>query len=255
MLLPYKLVTRRTTKNSQKAPCALSLDSVLKKHRKNKCLAAQDGLTEPDPLRDHLSDPSDLDDITQHSDKASEYEEDEKNKQTIQTESGELAIQKHGLMKCEHKKMNSHMRDTHTHLKFQCGVCDILYSTYNAAYRHTQCHFKLRYECDQYDHKSQFPHQLHTHKRTHTHKHLLPCTCRGCTKKFTSKRSMWKHLQAHSPDKGECKKCDPPKTFETKSNFRQHEKGAHSLGWMSYFGKLHPCQNITSKGVPEVSLH
>ena len=100
MPLPYKLVTRRTTKNSQKAPCALSLDSVLKKHRQNKRLAAPDGLVEPDPLRDHLSDPSDLDDITPHSDKASEYdEEDEKNKQTIQTESGELAIQKHGLLK------------------------------------------------------------------------------------------------------------------------------------------------------------
>ena len=136
------------------------------------------------------------------------------------------------------------MKDIHPHLKFQCGVCDILYSTYNAAYRHTQRHFKLRYECDQCEHKSQFPHQLRSHKRIHTRKHLLPCTWRGCTKKFTSKRSMWQHLQAHSPDKWNCNKCDPPKTFETKSNFRQHEKGAHGLGWRSYCGKLHPWPSV-----------
>ena len=56
--------------------------------------------------------------------------------------------------------------------------------------------------------------------------------------KFTSKKVMWQHLQVHGPDTWKCDKCN--KTFETKSNFRQHDRGLHGIGWRALCGQL--CQ-------------
>ena len=127
---------------------------------------------------------------------------------------------------------------THPTLKFQCGICDEMYKTYNAAYRHTQTHFQLHYKCDHCDHRSQYPGGITSHMRTHTKTELIPCTSRGCHRKFTSKKAMWQHLQSHSPDTWKCDQCS--KVFDTKSNFRQHMRGIHGTGWRALCGHL--CQ-------------
>ena len=135
--------------------------------------------------------------------------------------------------------MNLHMATKHPNFKFECGICSSTFKSYNAAYRHTQTHFKLRYICDICGHRSQFPGDRDAHAKTHTKKKLIPCTWRGCQKQFTSKKSMWQHLQSHGPDTWNCDKCEH-KPFDTYSNFRQHDRGVHGIGWRALCGKL--CQ-------------
>ena len=134
--------------------------------------------------------------------------------------------------------MNVHMRELHPRFNFQCSLCKSLFKSYNATYRHTQTHFQLRYVCDICGHRSQYPGAAEAHMKTHTKKKLIPCTWRGCKKEFTSKKSMWQHLQAHGSDTWKCEKCN--KTFETFSYFRQHEKGIHGTGWRALCGAF--CQ-------------
>ena len=98
--LPYKIVKKRQMKTSQKAASQLSKLSLLKKNREHKWYAAPTNLKEEDPIADHLSNPSEVDDPK--SDSASDYHtEDEKNIETIETEAGALAIARHGLRKPE----------------------------------------------------------------------------------------------------------------------------------------------------------
>ena len=265
--MPLQVHYVRATKNSRKPTFNLSLDTVLSKNRSRKRLAAPTNLKEEDPIAPDLSDPSDLELNTPKSDKESDYindEEDAKNVEKIETDSGNITIKKHGLIKRERKtkviicpactetlhsqsKMNHHMKKEHPNLKFQCSMCDEMYKTYNACYRHCNRHFQLRYECNKCDHKSQFPHQMQAHLRTHTKKQLIPCTWRGCTRKFTSKKSMWQHMQSHSPETWECKECDPEKSFDTYSNYRQHHRGLHGIGWRALCGKLFQWPHRRSK--------
>ena len=161
MPLPVKYV--RATKNSAKPTFNLSLDTILTKNRSRKHLAAPTNLAEQDPIARELSDPSDLELNTPKSDKEEDYInelEDAKNVDSIETEAGNITIKKHGLIKQERKtktiicpacsktlhsqsKMNDHMKHHHPHLKFQCSVCDEMYRTYNACYRHCNRHYKL----------------------------------------------------------------------------------------------------------------
>ena len=248
--LPYRVVTLqpRTTKNSHKAAKSaskISLDNILHGNRKRQ--SAPKSLAEEDPIAPHISDPSEVED--NKSDHESDYVEDKNVKvETIKTSDGSLAIARHGLVCHERKvkeitcplckellysqkKMNLHMLQKHPTFHFQCGLCEDQFKSYNAAYRHTQRHFKLRYKCSYCDHRSQYPKENKTHKRTHTNKGLLPCPTRGCTRKFTSKKLMWQHTQSHSPDSWKCTTCNPERTFDTYSNYRQHNKGLHGTGW------------------------
>ena len=136
--------------------------------------------------------------------------------------------------------MNIHMWEKHLKFNFQCSLCEALFKSYNAAYRHTQMHYKLRYVCEICGHRSQYPGGATAHMKTHTKKKLMPCTWHGCKKLFTSKKSMWQHLQAHSPESWKCKKCKPNRSFETYSNYHQHDRGLHGLGWQALCGAL--CQ-------------
>ena len=151
-----------------------------------------------------LTDPSDLN--SPKSDKESDYEQTQDDTKKIKTKEGQLSIKNHGIPKREwkivkikcpicgdivysQKRMNRHMKEQHPRFKFCCSYCQVEYDTYNGCYRHTQRHFKLRYECDQCDKQCQYPHELSAHKRTHTHKGLYPCAYRGCSKKFVSKKN------------------------------------------------------------------
>ena len=194
----------KTSKRAASSAFKISLDNILKTNRKQH--AAPKSLTEDDPIAPHLSNPSDIE--APKSDHASDYESETEHARLtakIETSAGQLAIRRHGLVKCERKvkkiicpmcqeviytqkRMNLHMKDKHPTLKFQCGICDEMYGTYNGAYRHTQMHFQLRYKCDLCDHRSQYPGGMAAHMRMHTKKALVPCTSRGCQRKFTSKK-------------------------------------------------------------------
>ena len=143
--------------------------------------------------------------------------------------------------------MNIHMREKHSKFYFQCSMCQTLFKSYNAAYRHTQTHYKLRYLCDIYGHRSQYPGGADAHMKMHMKTKMVPCTWRGCKKQFTSKKSMWQHLQGHGPDTWKCEKCNPPKTFDVYSYFRQHDRGIHGTGWMALCGQLCQWPHIQSK--------
>ena len=124
-----------------------------RKNREHKWYATPTDLKEEDPIGDHLSNPSEVDDPK--SDHASDYHtEDEKNIETIETKAGALAIARHGLRKPERKvkkitcpvckdviytqkRMNLHMREKHPKFNFQCSMCQALFKSYNATYYHT----------------------------------------------------------------------------------------------------------------------
>ena len=252
--LAVKYISPRSTRTSQKPLVKLSLDSVLKSACKGRRAAAPVKLEEPDPIKKVLSDPSDIE--GSKSDHESDYENTVPTK-NIKTSDGKLSIQQHGIPKrvrkikkitcpiCDkvvftQKKMNQHMKEDHPRFKFCCSYCQMRYDTYKGCYRHTQRHFKLKHVCDICQKECQYPGELHAHKRLHTKTGLYPCTYRGCTRKFVSKKSMWQHTQSHSGQKFECKQCDPNKSFTTYSYLRQHEKGAHSTGWRARCGHL--CQ-------------
>ena len=141
--------------------------------------------------------------------------------------------------------MNVHMREKHPKFNFQCSLCQALFKSYNGAYCHTQTHFQLHYVCDICGHRSQYPGGLESHMKTHTKTKLIPCTWRGCKKAFTSKKSIWQYLQAHSPDTWKCEKCD--KTFQAFSYFCQHDKGSHGIGWHALCGQLCQWPHIRAK--------
>ena len=135
--------------------------------------------------------------------------------------------------------MNIHMKEKHPRFKFCCSYCKEEYSTYNGCYRHMQRHFKLPLACDQCTKRCQYPRELSDHLKTHTQKGLFPCTWRGCKKKFVSKKTMWQHLQKHSPDTWTCDKCSPAKSFDTHSYYRQHCKGIHEGGFKTRCGVMY----------------
>ena len=114
--LPYKVVKpkERQTKTSRHAAShafSVSLDNVLKSRRDQKCLAAPKHLKENNPFAGHLSNPSELEDPG--SNHTSNYNDEEKNIETIKTKAGQLAIAKHGLVKKECKVK-----------KITCPVCE-----------------------------------------------------------------------------------------------------------------------------------
>ena len=55
---------------------------------------------------------------------------------------------------------------------------------------------------------------------------------------FVSKKTIWQHLQKHSPETWKCKKCQPEKTFDTYSYFTQHDKGWHGKGFKTRCGEI-----------------
>ena len=245
--------TSRTSKRASASAGRHTLDIVLKKHRSGKRVAAPlKGQLKEDPIADELSDLSDLpENISDHS---TDYEDNTKTEE-IPTDKGKLQIAKHGIKKrvkkvkrivcpiCDETiftqlRMNIHMKEKHPKFKFCCSECKEEFATYNGCYRHTQRHYKLPLQCDTCEKRCQYPRELADHQKTHTNKGKSPCTWRGCTKRFVSKKTMWQHLQKHSPDTWTCKKCNPEKTFNTYSYYTQHDKGFHGKGFKTRCGEI-----------------
>ena len=230
------------------------MDTVLKKHRSGKCVAAplKGELKEEDPIADELSDPSDL---PENKSDHSTYYEDNIKTEEIPTDKGKLEIAKHRIRKrlkkvkkivcpiCEEtiytqRGINIHMKKEHPKFNFCCSECKEEFATYNGCYRHTQRHYKLPLQCDICEKRCQYPKELQDHKKTHTNKGKIPCTWRGCTNQFVSKKTMWQHLQKHSPDTWTCKKWNSEKTFDTYSYYTQHDKGLHGKGFKTRCGEI-----------------
>ena len=222
--------------------------------------AAPKKLEEQDPIGDHLSSASEIEN-NGHSDHESDYDEQKEN---IKTENGSLDLEFHGILKREKamkpvkcsvcsiekrsiRKMNAHMKTEHPDYKYVCETCERPFDTYNAWYKHSEHHFELRYSCKHCGQKFQFPYQYRNHVKIHTKKGLIPCTWPKCKKLFTCNKNMFQHLQAHNEQTWDCELCDPKKVFQTVSNFKQHQKGFHGDGFKSPCGKTHKWPYLRNK--------
>ena len=225
--------------------------------------AAPTNLTEADPIGSHLSDASPLP-SEYETDKTEDYSSDEeivkKPDKTIQTEGGALGISFYGIrkkkkvmksVKCpvctedfrSTSQHNKHMKKKHPNFMYHCSECEREFHTFNACYKHTQKHYKLKYGCDSCEQRFQFPYQLKYHLRVHRENEKVQCTWKGCFKKFTCNKNMFQHLQAHTDETFECKECEPMCTFQTKTYLRQHQKGFHGPGFIALCGKSYRWPN------------
>ena len=140
---------------------------------------------------------------------------------------------------------NKHMRDKHPHFHYACSKdsCGKQFCTRNAAYKHVQRHYLLRFGCTMCDRRFQFPYQQANHIKTHTGKGKIPCTWPKCKKMFTCNKNMFQHLEAHQNERFYCEVCDPTKSdmkysFPTYSNLRQHKKGFHEGSFKALCGHV-----------------
>ena len=230
-----------SSRNSKKELCVLTLDDILNRnHRRN---SAPKNLKEKDPLKENMPEEN-FSEPEQHSDHSSDY--DSPSEAEIKTENGQLTVTQHGIKKrvkkdksvvcpvCDsmqksQRQLNIHMKAEHPTFKFHCGDCKKEYSHYNACYKHiVHTHYQARHPCDRCKKCFPYPGDLKNHMKTHTGEGLLPCTFPKCKKKFTSNKSMFQHLQSHSDQEWKCELCDPPKIYNTHSNYRQHVKGVHN---------------------------
>ena len=135
------------------------------------------------------------------------------------------------------RQHNKHMKKKHPNFMYHCSECESEFHTFNACYKHTQKHFKLKYGCDTCNQRFQFPYQLKYHLRVHRENERVQCMWKGCFKTFTCNKNMFQHLQAHTDETFECKECEPMRTFQTKTYLRQHQKGFHGTGFIVLCGK------------------
>ena len=227
-----------------------------------KRVAAPTDLTEKDTLK-HLSEISDLSSQKdESSDDESQQQRTPPPKTVVETKDGLMDIAHHGLPKRQRKSKhikcpvcdcdnnsqlacNSHMKSAHPDHKYICDKCNKRYDTYNAWYKHTQTHYVLPHKCEFCEKRFLFPYQKANHEKLHTKKDLIPCTWRGCKRKFTSKKSMFQHTQSHiNEDMGTrwvCDACPADEKgvkpfFYTIYNFNQHKRGSHGAGFLAPCG-------------------
>ena len=81
-----------------------------------------------------------------------------------------------------------------------------------------------------------FPGLRDKHERQHTGKGLLPCTWPDCKQILSCKDALRQHIDTHTEECHNYTQC--PKDFNTLSNLRQHEKGAHGEGFISPCGAV-----------------
>ena len=98
--------------------------------------------------------------------------------------------------------INKHEKDEHPELKYNCKVCDATnFSSYEAAFKYEQRHFKLLHICEVCNKDFQFPNQLEKHKAQHDKMKGLPCMWRGCKKVLSSKDALNQHVLCHRDEK------------------------------------------------------
>ena len=173
----------------------------------------------------------------------------------VNTHEGEINIKTYGIqhskmqkknLKCPDsvcdkvfdfvKEMNVHVAGTHPGLRFRCKYCPKTYHTYNARYKHEHKHFELPYCCHYSTMRFLFPQLRDKHERQHTQKGLLPCTWPDYKQMLSCKDALRQHIDTHTNERHQCKQC--PKDFNTLSNLRQHEKGAHGERFISPCGAV-----------------
>ena len=213
-------------------------------------------LEEPDPLLKAFQEnsPEDVDALLQDDGKKVNSsciigQED------VNTHDGEITIKTYGIrhskkqkknLKCPDstcdqvfdfvKDMNVHVANTHPELRFHCQYCPKSYQTYNARYKHEHKHFELLYCCHYCSMRFLFPGLRDKHEHQHTDKGLLPCTWPDCKQTLSCKDTLRQHIYTHTEERHNCTQC--PKDFNTLSNLRQHEKGAHGKGFILPCGAL-----------------
>ena len=173
----------------------------------------------------------------------------------VNTHDGEITIKTYGIrrskkqkkhLKCPDstcdevfdfvKDMNVHVANRHPDIRFRCSFCPKSYQTYNARYKHEHKHFELPYCCHYCSMRFLFPGLRTKHERQHTGNGLFPCTWPDCKQKLSCKDALRQHIETHTEQRHKCTQC--PKDFNTLSNLRQHEKGAHGEGFISPCGAV-----------------
>ena len=132
----------------------------------------------------------------------------------FKTDDGKMSVKHFGLVKPKKKTgtfkcslktcdvvettragINKHEKETHPKLKYSCTQCDATnFSSYEAAFKHEQRHYKLLHVCDVCNKDFQFPNQLEKHKSLHFPIKGTPCTCRGCKKVLSSTDALNQHV-------------------------------------------------------------
>ena len=260
---PYlKPCQGKSTLHSRKALCLYTLDDLLSKKRKT-CAAKPKNLKEKDPILEGVKDGGDeIDmDIMLQPDK----EKEKKTSATeteIKTDVGKMSVLHFGLVKPKKKTgtfkcskgicaviettragINKHEKDEHLELKYTCKMCDATnFSSYEAAFKHEQRHFKLLHICEVCNKDFQFPNQLEKHKTQHDKMKGLPCMWRGCKKVLSSKDALNQHVLQHCDEKLKCDLCaddgTDQKTYPTIMSLKQHKQGSHGKGYIAYCGKV-----------------
>ena len=252
---PYlKLCQGKSTLHSRKALYLYTLDDLLSKKRKPRA-AKPKNLKEKDPILKGVKDSGDQIDI----DIMLQPDEDKEKKSAateteIKTDEGKMSVlhfglvrpkKKTGTFKCSNETctviettpagINKHEKDEHSELKYNCKVCDATnFSSYQAAFKHEQRHFKLLHICEVCNKDFQFPNQLEKHKAQHDKMKGLPCMWRGCKKILSSKDALNQHVLCHRDEKLKCDLCPDDatdkKTYPTIMSLKQHKQGSHGKG-------------------------
>ena len=164
---------------------------------------------------------------------------------------GKLKVTEHGLkkrnkktriFKCDHcaesfgliKDINLHYGQSHPEHIFQCGQCTKTYASRNALIRHERTHEGMSFSCKDCEYTCMFPYELKAHEKKHSRTGLYPCTYRGCTKNFTTKKGMLQHTQVHDDKEYKCETCGKD-GFTTVGYLRQHLK-THKKGFIARCG-------------------
>ena len=183
-------------------------------------------------------------------------------KEEIETKEGIMTLETVGYVKrekkvvtlrcafetCDHTetskgKINLHQKTAHPSLTYSCNVCQATnFSSYEAAFKHEQRHFKFIHICSECGKDFQYPNQHAKHMSQQFPIKRYPCTWCGCKKVLSSKDAKEQHVLRHQDAKLKCEQCgdDEEKTYPTKMSLKQHIQGSHGNGYIAYFGKV--CQ-------------
>ena len=214
-------------------------------------------LKEKDPLLEAFKDvrPDEVDSLLHDDEAPTKGSTSKISEEKHETNDGTITFAKYGARKhkkidkhlkcvasdCEEvfpyvKELNHHLKSKHPHIKFKCKYCPKVYDCYNSRYKHEATHFELPYRCHFCEKRFQFPKQREKHERQHTGKSLLPCTWPGCKSKLSCTDALNQHLVTHTDERFPCPSSNCEKDFNTLSILKQHLRGKHGDGFISYCG-------------------
>ena len=216
-----------------------------------------DDLKEKDPLLQAFKDvrPDEVDSLLQDDETPTKESTSKISEEKHKTNDGTITFAKYGARKhkkidkhlkcvasdCSEvfpymKELNHHLKSKHPDIKFKCKYCPKVYDCYNSHYKHEATHFELPYRCHFCEKRFQFPKLREKHEWQHTGKNLLPCTWPGCKSQLSCTDALNQHLVTHNDERFPCPSEKCPKDFNTVSNLKQHLRGKHGDGFISYCG-------------------